>query len=112
MSAPNVSPLPAPRKRGRPGKDAPPVDPAALLTERIGFNELKDLTGWGATKIERFVERGDYLGRRLPTYLDYGHLTYKGMPCRFWLRSEVLAFMAALAQVYHPNRSAAHPRSA
>lgn len=112
MSAPNITPLPVPRKRGRPRKDEAPVKPAALPAERIGFNDLKALTGWGAAKIDRFVERGDYLGRRLPTYLDHGQLTNKGMPCRFWLRSEVLAFMAALTERYHASHPASATRSA
>lgn len=111
MTAPNVTPLPL-RKRGRPRKDSVPVDANRLPAERIGFNELRALTGWGAAKIDRFIERGDYLGRRLPTYLDHGQLNNKSMPCRFWLRTEVLSFVKALSERYHPSHGSAHTRSA
>lgn len=111
MSTPdNITQLPA-HKRGRPRKDAAPVDPNALPTERLGFNELRALTHWGADKIEGFVERGDWQGRKLPTYLDHSRLTRRRTPVRFWLRTEVLAFMAALTERYHPH-SAASTRSA
>ncbi len=102
MTRTNIQPL-AQRKPGRPRKDAAVVDPQLLPLERIGFNDLKALTHWGAEKIERFVHRGDYLGRRLPTYLDHGQLNNKGLPCRFWMRSEVLAYMAAMSERFRPS---------
>ena len=110
MSADNIKPLTA-RKRGRPRKDSLPVDPAALPAERIGWVELRQLTHWGVDKIETFIERGDHLKRRLPTYLDYSRMNRKRCPVRFWLRTEVLAFMAALTERYQP-RSASAARSA
>lgn len=110
MSAGNVKTLTT-RKRGRPRKDSLPVDPAALPAERIGFVELRQLTGWGANKIETFINTGDHLGRRLPTYLDHSRMNYKRCPVRFWFRTEVLAYVTALIERYQPS-SASATRSA
>ena len=97
----NVQPLPLPRRRGRPRKDAGAVRPDQI-PERLGFNDLRALTGWGATKLSRYIHQGDARGRLLPTYLDHSRLNAKGCPCRFWLRSEVLAFLASLTERFHP----------